>query len=136
MRSSSSAASRAFGDAAGQGREFVGGKPRRARHGLAMTEKVAHGNQLVGMRLRHFDEIAQHAIMLDLELRHIRLLAILGFQACDDAAGFMRQRAQFIQRRMDIGFYEAAIAGEIGRLVHQQQFQPVGRAATPPRCCL
>ena len=55
------------------------------------------------MLLRHFDEIAQHAIVLDLELRHAAVLAVFAFQSGDDAAGFIAQGAQLIQRRMRAG---------------------------------
>ena len=85
------------------------------------------------MLLGHFDEIAQHPVMLDLEHRHIGALTILAFQSGDDPAGFMRQAAQLIQRRMHMAFDEAAIAGEIRRLLHQQQFQSGPTAAKPRR---
>ena len=117
-----------LGNARRQAGQLVGGKAHRARHGLAVTEGVFILHQLVGVLLSHLDEIAQHAVMLDPELADTRLLAIAAFQACDDAAGFVAQGPQLIQRRMGSAFDEAAVTGQIRRLVHQQKFQPVGQA--------
>jgi hypothetical protein len=41
--------------------------------------------------------------MLDLELRHAAGLAVLAFQPGNDAAGFVAQRPQLVQRRMRAG---------------------------------
>ena len=90
-------------------------------------KRLLVGHQLVGMLLADFDEIAQHAIVLDLELADAAALAVLAFQPGDDAAGFIAQGAHLIQRRMRAGPDEAAIARQIRRLVHQQEFQPVGQ---------
>ncbi len=65
-----------------------------------MTEQFLVGHQFIGVLLRHFDEIAQHAIMLDAKLAHPAFAAIAAFQGGNDAAGFVAQLPQFIQRRM------------------------------------
>ena len=70
-----------FGDAAGQGRQFVGGKARRARHGLAMTEQILIAISLSACCWRHFDEITQHAIMLDAAAWRRRCPGDIGFPA-------------------------------------------------------
>jgi len=75
-----------------------------------MAEGFLVGQQLVGMLLADFDEIAQHAVMLDLQLRNAAGLAIGAFQPRNDAAGFIAQGAQLIQRRMGAGPDEAAVA--------------------------
>ena len=68
---------------------------RNSRDGAVM--------QLVGVLRRDFDEIAEHAIVLDLELGHAAFAAIARFQPGDDAAAFVAQRSRFVERRMGAG---------------------------------
>jgi hypothetical protein len=75
--------------------------------------------------LAHFDKIAQHAIMLDLELGNAALLAVFAFQPRDHPPGFIAQAAHLIQRRMGARFHKATIAGQIRWLFHKQEFQAV-----------
>ena len=118
-----------LGDAAGERRQFVGREAHRAADGLAMAEQIAVGAglQFVGVLRRDFDEIAEHAIVLDAQLRHAAFAAIARFQLRDDAARFVAQAAHFVERRMRAGGDEAAVAREKGRLGDQEMRKPVGQ---------
>ena len=107
-------------DAVCERREFVGRKAHGAAHRLAMA--IAGGHQFVGVPTRDFDEIAQHAVMLDLE-RRAAFFAIARFERGDHPARFVAQRAHFVERRMGSRPHEAAVAGVEGGLLHQKMAQ-------------
>ena len=89
------------------------------RHCLAVNEvRIVH--QRVGLPGRHFDEIAQHIVVLDLEVRNARRLGIGLLQAGDQLAGIVAQNARIVERRDPAFRDEPAIAhGHAGRL-HQR----------------
>ena len=66
--------------------------------------------QFVGMLGRDFDEIAEHAIVLDAQRRHSTLFAITPFEARDHPAAFIAQRPHLVQRRVRARGNETAIA--------------------------
>src|SRR5258708_94634 len=92
-----------------------------------MAEEIAIGAdlQLVGMLRRHLDEVAQHAVMLDPELRDAAFAAIARLEPGYDTARFITQAPDFIQRRMRACGDETAVAREERRFGDDEAFQPI-----------
>ncbi len=107
------------GDAALELGELGGGEAHRVGHGLAMDETgaVRLFEQPAAMARGHFDEIAEHAIVLDLERLDVGLGDEPRLQCGDDSARLRRQRALGIERSIVAAFDEAAIAREQRRIV-------------------
>ena len=82
---------------------------------LAMAETVLR-DQLVGVRRRHFDEVAEHRVVLDAERVDAGVLAVARFELRDHAAGFVAQLAHLIEGGMRALGDEAAVAREERRL--------------------
>ena len=103
-----------FGDAA----RFLVQRERieahRAGHRLAVGEAAVGRHQRIGVTARHLDEIAEHAVVPDLERGHPGLVAVLRFERGDRAARMGRDRAQLIERRIVALGDEAALAA-LGR---------------------
>ena len=121
-----------FRDAACERGEFVGREAHGAADGLAMTEQIARGD--LPAIFRHwcgvsFDEIAQHAIVLDAQRRDAARPRDSALRGWRSRGGFRRARPALRPaahaRRGD----EAAIAREERRLGDQQPFQRVGQRA-------
>ncbi len=95
-----------------------------------MAEQIARlaRHQLVRVLRRHLNEIAEHAIVLDLE-RRAAGLAIARLQRRDHAAAFVAQLSRVVQRRMHTGDDEPAIAREEPRLVRQQMIMEIVRVS-------
>src|SRR5579872_257475 len=117
-------------DAARQRRKFVGREAHGAADRLAMTEEIAVGVglQLVGMLRRHFDEIAEYAIVLDAQLRDTAVASVSRLEPGDDPARFVAQTPDLVQWRMHAWCNEAAIAREEGWFRHEKLFEPVVNA--------
>ena len=101
-------------------RQFDGGEADLGRQGLAMDEgTVGPGaEQGFGRLGAGFEEIAQDGVVLDLE-RHAGLGDGAGLQIGDDAAAVVAQGAGGVQFGAIVGAHIAAVARQMGRLVHQ-----------------
>ncbi len=71
------------------------------------------------MLRRHFDEIAQHVVVADLQSADLRLLGITCLQCSNDAPRFITQRAHFVERRVITVADEAAVALERRQFIGQ-----------------
>ena len=70
----------------------------RARHGLAVGKAAIRRHQLVAVLGGHFDEIAQHLVVLDLERGGAGFFAIFRLERGDRLARIARSLAQRVER--------------------------------------
>jgi len=115
-----------------EGREFVGGEAHSAAHRLAVAINLAIGaaHQLVAVLACDLDEIAENAIVLDLERGDGGFAAVFRFQPGDHAPTLVAQASHLVERRMRPGTDETAIARKIGRFGDKQgleQLYQLGR---------
>ena len=117
-------------------RQFDGGETDLVGQGLAVNEgAVGTGAQQPFRRLGgRLQEIAQDGVVLDLE-RHAGFGDGAGLQIGDHAAAVVAQGAGGVQFGTIVGPDEAAVAGQMRRLLHQtvdqigHQARQVGRQA-------
>ena len=121
-----------FGDAAGLLVQRKRIEAHRAGHRLAMGEAAFGGHQRVGVARGHLDEIAEHAVMPDLERGHARLVAVLRLKRGDGAAGVRRDQPQLVERGVVALGDEAALAALGRRRRHERARQQVGQGAVAP----
>ena len=86
----------------------------RAFHRLTVSEAAIHCHQCIAVTAGNLDEIAKHAIMLDLQRADPGFLAIARFHGSDSAAGIARHFAQFIEARI-VALRDEATIGSLGR---------------------
>src|SRR5690348_14377650 len=72
------------------------------------------------MLRRGFDEVTEHAVLLDFELGDSGLGAIARLECENNAARFVAKRQRLIERAMCAARNETAVARQIGRLGNQQ----------------
>ena len=94
-----------------------------------MGKAAVRSHQPIGMARANLDEIAQHAIVADLEARDSRLLAIARLHRGNRPARIARGGAQLVERGVIAIGDEAAAGAFRGRGGHQRARQPVGHRA-------
>ena len=104
-------------------------EPHRILHRLAVGKAAVGRHQPVSMARCDLDEIAEHAIVADLECRDAGFIAIARLHRRNRPARIARCGAQFVERRIiSIGDI-AAIAAFRRRRRHQRAAQPIGQCA-------
>ena len=106
-------------------------EPHRAGHRLAVGEAAVGRHQRVGVAARHFDEIAENAVVPDLERGDAGLVAIARLQSGDRAAGVARNLAQFVERRVVALRDEPALRALGGRRGDQRAVEMIGQRPVP-----
>ena len=91
--------------------EFDGGVAHGVGHGLTVDKGGVgvgrHARRLLG---RHFDKIAKHVVVADLELLDIGLGGVAALQPGDQALAFVAKGAQLVELGCVAGGDEAAVA--------------------------
>ena len=113
--------------AVGRGRQVAfqigqlgGGETHRLRRRLAVDETVVL-HQLFGMRVADIDMVAEDIVVLHLQRRDAGRLDILLLQRGDQSPAFIAERAQLVERRVEPGPNEAAVARQKRQLVGKRR---------------
>ena len=85
-------------------------------------------HQLIALRGRHINMIAQNAIMLDLQRLNAGLRAIAILQSGNDTTAFITQCPRLIQAGVETGGDKAAIARQKGQRVVQSLIKALAQA--------
>ncbi len=109
-------------------------EPHGAGHRLAVRETAVRCHQLVAMLGRHFDEITEHLVVLDLERRRTGLIAVPGFERGDGLAGVAAGFAQAVERMIVIRSDKTALAAFGRRRGDQRARQMVDQRRMAPQC--
>ena len=83
--------------------------------------------QLLALRLRDLEKIAEEIIVLKLELTRLGELAIARLQGCDHRASFVAQRAGFVEAGVETWPHETAVAALQGQIVGKRLAKPGGQ---------
>ena len=108
-----------LGDAALEFGQFRGGKAHGIGQRLAVNEAFAMRGleQLRAMARGHLDEIAEHAIVPDLQRANVGVLDQSRLQRCHDGARLRREGPFAVEGRVVAAADETAIAGQQRRLI-------------------
>ena len=143
--------------AVGRGRQVTfqigqlgGGETHRLRRRLAVDETVVL-HQLFGMRVADIDMVAEDIVVLHLQRRDAGRLDILLLQRGDQSPAFIAERTKLVERRVEPGPNEAAVARQKRQLVgkrrrklgrkrhrrhdHVVKRRKLGKVAEPLRAC-
>ena len=118
-----------LGDAGVQIGQLDGGEPHLVGQGLAVDEGGIERRleQRVGLAGRGLDEIAEHAVVANLQ-RHAAFLHQAGLQRRDHPAAVIAQGAGLVELGPHAGGHEAAVASQ-GRQVGPQADLQLGQQA-------
>jgi hypothetical protein len=104
-------------------------EPHRTGHGLAVGKAAVRRHQPVGVLGRYLDEIAEHAVVADLQRGDTGLVAVFRLQRGDGAAGVARGLAQRVERVV-VALGDVAALRPLGRRQrHQRAGVEVGQRA-------
>ena len=99
-----------LGDAVLKFAQFHRRIANRAGHGLAVDKQTIIEGDFVGLLGRHFDEVAQHVVVLDFQRLDAGFGAIATLQPGDQPLALAPERAQFVQFRRVPGRDETSVA--------------------------
>ena len=96
--------------------KFGGCEARGVRHRLAVDESLFISVELVGVRGRGLDVIAEDVVVLDLEAGDAGFLRVFRLQSCDMAAAVVAELHEFVELRRIAAGDKAAVARQHGQI--------------------
>ena len=105
------------------------------RGGLAVLEAFVErrAQHFLCMGCRHFDEVAQHIVVLDLERRNLCVSSIFRLHLGDHAAPLVAQGAAGVELFVIARSHKPAVAGKQRRLRHKRRIKQIHECIMPQK---